>query len=201
MLYNSKLDQTNKLANTSVTDILQQETKSLNGEQLFTCAYPPQFGIRECITPLKNYSEAISYIEVAHGELAQMMDDEAIERVFEKPTQAKLAMGTTKWTPNNKVLGIFPTYTPTTQGRSTKCNRQDKGNIVIIRNYTQSYSAVAASTTCTSGTIFKQNDLENYKKEIKEEVIQQLHLLQKSIVDNKISSDAQYKDLHQTIQQ
>jgi hypothetical protein len=90
MVYNSNEDFDPRLKQMGVTEYLQNEIKNSNGERLFYYVYPPQDGVRELIAPLKKFSEALSFLKVALGEMARNMDQQAIELVFNNAEQVKM---------------------------------------------------------------------------------------------------------------
>jgi hypothetical protein len=107
MIYNEEEYPNNILTSTSVTDYLQNFIKNSNNENLFHYVFPPQYGIREVIVKLQNYSQAVSFIKVIQGELERTMDNEAIKLVFEDHGKASRDSTKYPWKPSANVYNIY----------------------------------------------------------------------------------------------
>jgi hypothetical protein len=104
MIFKNQDNPKKKLTKMGVREYLKPEIKLSSGENLFHHVYSPQFGTREVIIKLQSYLQAIFFIKVAHGELAQVMDKEAIEMVFSDPEMASLERRKKSWQPNPRVV-------------------------------------------------------------------------------------------------
>jgi hypothetical protein len=184
MVYDNTNDQDNILTTTSVTDYMENYVKNSNGEKLFYYVYPPQFGIREVVVKLINYSQAASYAKIALGEIARNMDVAAIEKVFQDPTQACLDSTKLPWKPNSRVIDVIPTYTNNNKESKTKRQRNEPKENIPVNIMTRSYSSVTAATTISNTNNIPE--MEEFKKSVRESVQMQIEEMKNSINNNKM---------------
>jgi hypothetical protein len=187
MIFNDQNEPDNILTKTSVTKYLSEYVKNSNGDNLFHYIYPPQNGTREAVVKLMNYSQAISYAKVAHGELARNMDDSAIKKVFNDPIQASLDSEKTPWRPNTRVINIAPTYGNNTNEFNAKRQRTEDNKNFPIKNIRASYSSITAGTTLTTNN--HVNNMNDINQMVNEKVDEKFKLLQETIINNKNDAD------------
>jgi hypothetical protein len=177
-----------KLTKIGVTEFLQTMVKTSGGEKLFHYVYPPYYGTREVIVTLQNFSQALSYTQIAHGELARNMDDEAIEEVFLNPENAKQEAVKKPWVSIDRVVNIVPTVKNTNE-YNPKRYRTDK-NDNTTQKTRSSYSSITASHNEATKTVQETNqEIETFRNELKS--------MKASINNNNVITNQTVNELRQ----
>jgi hypothetical protein len=199
MIFNDEHQTDNILTKTSVTEYLSTHVKNSNGDNLFHFVYPPHNGIREAVVKLQNFSQALSFRKVAHGELARQMDIVAIDKVFQDPVQADLDSSKTPWKPNNRVMNIVPTISNNTTEYRAKRHRKEEYENFPIKNIKASYSAVTAGSTVSVYSTKPTKDNVDINDLVQSTVEQKFQLLKDIINTNKMEADKKISILDHTI--
>jgi hypothetical protein len=181
MYFNESGIENDPLMTTSVTEYLANYIKDVKGNKLFQHVYAPQYGIREAIVQLHNFSQAASFIKVAHGELARNMDREAMERVFINPRNADSDSNRNTWRPNSRVSDIPPTLPKEKYEFNTKRMRTSTDTTITTRPSTdKTYSSITLGTKHNT----KPNttsEIDEFKSQIKSSVEAQMREMKNQI--------------------
>jgi hypothetical protein len=199
MVFNDENQNNNILTTTGVTEYLSKCIKNSNGDNLFHHVYPPQNGMREVVVKLINFSQAISFRKVAHGELARNMDAASIEKVFLDPIQADLDSVKDPWKPNGRVMNVIPTPTTNSNEYKAKRQRQDPNDHFPIKTIKASYSSITAGTNITAMTSKTTQNEIDIEKLVQQSVEGKLKILQETFNNNKTETDNKINKLHNTI--
>jgi hypothetical protein len=124
------------------------------------------------------------------------MDGEAIELVFENPTQAALDRARIPWVPNNRVLGIIPTIIHQTPSFNTKRQRNNNEDFNNIKASPSPYSSVTANTLRTSTNTVSDNGIELLKQQMNESVDMKLKLIHRSIDKKQHQMDTKIDNIN-----
>jgi hypothetical protein len=89
-----------------VSDYIAQ-VKSGTGTPLFKHVYPPFNGIREVLVRNGDKSEAKEYIKVIKGDMAKLMNEYAIDLVFESPDEAREERTKIAWQPYSRAAELL----------------------------------------------------------------------------------------------
>jgi hypothetical protein len=78
-------DNPNPLQNTTVSDYLRNEVKSVTNNELFEYVYPTILGTREFLVTVENYGDAKEYTNLIFTELSRNMTTKSINLEFQNP--------------------------------------------------------------------------------------------------------------------
>jgi hypothetical protein len=135
-----------EIGDLTMTAYLTTQIKAGDGASLFEFVYAPVMGKIEFLIQPFRYQEALSFLKMAHRELAREMSLDSVRQALTEPEDAILAasQSSTTWVPFKLAGRIAETATATKQKRNPKRQNTNHNN----KQQPMSYSAA----TSASGT-------------------------------------------------
>jgi hypothetical protein len=142
------------LESVTITEYITENILSGDGTKLFKMAYPTIMGVKELIMDVHHFEEAKEWADVAHGELARVMNEASIRLVFEDITFAIEESFNDPWQPYHRNKFIATTPASNFRNKRARAATPSK-NIILTNSYA---SAVTQVKPVVEDNITHQNE-------------------------------------------